>query len=143
MGIETKYDYIYYTVINTEDWRHGNEEWFGEDGFTWENAIDFINHKLKTSKDKSVNNYRGDWARYCDDIGWWRQRIEDHQYRPVFVQFQDNQAIQITGEGDLFVLYEEDPNESITVRYDTRPDDETFISYHGSVDGLAGAGGRL
>ena len=26
MGIETKYDYKYYTVINTEEWRRGNED---------------------------------------------------------------------------------------------------------------------
>ena len=45
MGIETKYDYTYYTVINTARWRRGNEEWLGydEDGFTWEKAINFIN----------------------------------------------------------------------------------------------------
>ena len=42
MTTETKYEYIYYTVINIEHWRRGNEEWFGEDGFTWENA-NFIN----------------------------------------------------------------------------------------------------
>lgn len=144
MGIETKYDYIYYTVINTEDWRHGNEEWFGEDGFSWQNAIDFINHKLKTSKDKTVNNYRVDYAQYCDDIDSWKRTHERHnrfRIRPVFVQFQDNQAIQITGEGDLFVLYEEDPNESITVRHDNRPD--VVWGETSWQDGLAGAGGRI
>jgi hypothetical protein len=146
MGIETNYEYIYYTVIDTSYWRHGNEEWLGEDGFTWENAIDFINHKLKTSKDKSVNNYRVDYTGYEQDIGDWIRIHERHKERPVFVQFQDNQLIKITGEGSMFVLYEEDDedtNESITVRHDNRPDEETFIPYHGGVDGLAGAGGRL
>ena len=33
MGIETKYEYTYYTVIDTARWRRGNEEWFA-DGFT-------------------------------------------------------------------------------------------------------------
>ena len=32
MGIETKYEYTYYTVIDTARWRRGNEEWFA-DGF--------------------------------------------------------------------------------------------------------------
>ena len=31
MGIETKYEYTYYTVINTARWRRGNEEWLGAD----------------------------------------------------------------------------------------------------------------
>ena len=142
MGIETKYDYIYYTVIDTEDWRHGNEEWLGYDdeevGFTWEKAINFINHKFKTSEDKSVNNYRVDYTGYEQDIGDWIRIHERHKERPIFVQFQDDQSIKTTGEGSLFVLYEEeqdddDTNESISVRYVSRPDD----------DGLASAGGRL
>jgi len=137
MGIETNYEYIYYTVIDTSDWRHGNEEWLGEDGFTWENAIDFINHKLKTSKDKSVNNYRVDYTGYEQDIGDWIRIHERHKERPVFVQFQDNQLIKITGEGSMFVLYEEDdedPNESITVRHDIVQMRKHY-SYHGGVDG--------
>ena len=52
MGIETKYDYKYYTVINTEEWRRGNEDiWDHDDeGFTWQKAIDFINYNLKIVK---------------------------------------------------------------------------------------------
>ena len=46
MGIETKYDYKYYTVIDTEQWRRGNEDIWGGDGFTWGKAIEFINYKL-------------------------------------------------------------------------------------------------
>ena len=45
MGIETKYDYTYYTAIDTEQWRRGNEDIWGTDGFTWAKAIDFINYK--------------------------------------------------------------------------------------------------
>ena len=32
MGIETKYDYTYYTAIDVDQWRRGNEEWLGYDG---------------------------------------------------------------------------------------------------------------
>ena len=53
MGIESKYEYIYYTVINTSEWMHGNEEWFGDE-FTWDAAVNFVQHKLKTSEDESV-----------------------------------------------------------------------------------------
>ena len=38
MGIETKYDYKYYTVIDTEQWRRSNEDIWGDDGFTWEKS---------------------------------------------------------------------------------------------------------
>jgi len=135
MGIETKYEYKYYTVIDTEQWRRGNEEWFGEDGFTWENAINFINHKLKTSKDNSVNNYRVDYAVFCNGICDWRRAQERHKERPVFVQFHEDQPIKIMGEGSLFVLYEEDYAEDEEDAYSTGPDE--------IVDGLAGLGGRL
>ena len=50
MGIESKYEYIYYTVIETEQWRRGNEDIWGTDGFTWAKAIDFINHKVKKTE---------------------------------------------------------------------------------------------
>ena len=144
MGIETKYDYTYYTVIETEQWRRGNEEWLGYDdddvGFTWENAINFINHKFKTSEDKSVNNYRVDCAGYEQDIGDWIRIHERHKERPVFVQFQDEQQIKTTGGGSLFILYEEEEEE----------EEEVFHIFPNSmriepdlIDGLAGAGGRL
>ena len=138
MGLETKYDYTYYTAIDTEQWRRGNEDIWGTDGFTWAKAIDFINHKFKNSEDKSVNNYRVDYAGYEQDIGAWIRTHERHKERPVFVQFQDDQPIKNTGEGSMFVLYEEydDDDED---DYSTGPDDDNY----GNVDGLAGAGGRL
>ena len=125
MGIETKYDYTYYTAIDTEQWRRGNEDIWGTDGFTWAKAIDFINHKFKNSEDKSVNNYRVDYAGYEQDIGAW-------------IQFQDDQPIKTTGEGSMFVLYEEEYAEDEEEAYSTGPD--YFPAMH---DGLAGAGGRL
>ena len=148
MGIETKYDYIYYTVIDTEDWRHGNEEWLGYDdeevGFTWEKAINFINHKLKKSDDISVNKYRVDYAGYEQDIDAWIRTHERHKERAVFVQFQDDQLIKTTGGGSLFVIYEDDEDEDdnmFTNEYNNNHSPEGH--YDGNVDGLAGLGGRL
>jgi len=139
MGIETKYDYKYYTVINTEQWRRGNEDIWGDDGFTWEKAIEFINYKFRTSEDKSVNNYRVDYAGYENDIKNWTRIHERNKERTVFVQFQEDQPIKIMGEGSLFVLYEEDYEEDYAEdeedAYSTGPDE--------IVDGLAGYGGRL
>jgi len=137
MGIETKYDYTYYTAIDTEQWRRGNEDIWGDDGFTWEKAINFINHKFKTSEDKSVNNYRVDYAGYEQDIDAWIKAHERHKERPVFVQFQDDQQIKTTGGGSLFVLYEEEYDEYEEDAYSTGPDSDIIF------DGLAGSGGRL
>ena len=140
MGIETKYDYTYYTVIDTEQWRRGNEDIWGDDGFTWEKAIDFINHKFKTSQDETVNNYRVDYAGYEQDIDAWIRTHERHKERPVFVRFQDDQPIKMTGEGSMFVLYEEiDDDDDGGNMFDNNivPDN------YGTIDGLAGAGGRL
>jgi len=139
MGIETRYEYTYYTVIVTEQWRRGNEDIWSDDGFTWEKAIDFINNKFKTSEDKSVNNYRVDYAGYENDIKDWIRIHERHKERPVFVQFQADQEIKLTGEGSMFVLYEEIDDDDEEDAYSTEPDDDNY----GTVDGLAGAGGRL
>ena len=142
MGIETKYDYKYYTVINTEEWRRGNEDiWERDDeGFTWQKAIDFINYKFKNSEDQSVSNYRVDYAGYEQDIDAWIRAHENHKERPVFVQFQDDQPIKTIGEGSMFVLYEDDD-----VHYSSASDDYDGDSpdNYGTIDGLAGAGGRL
>ena len=150
MGIETKYEYTYYTVINTSDWRHGNEEWFA-DGFTWDAAINFIEHKFKTSQDKGLNNFRVEYAQYCDDIEFWRHRHIQHKEMPVFVQFQQDQEIKSKGAGDLLIIYEDDGvhysgaegyyNDEVENNYGSSdcPDGP----YYGTTDGLAGAGGRL
>ena len=135
MGIETKYDYTYYTVIDTEQWRRGNEDIWGDEGFTWEKAIEFINHKFKTSQDETLNNYRVDYAGYEQDIDAWIRTHERHKERTVFVQFQDDQPIKTTGEGSMFVLYEEEYAEDEEDAYSTGPDAD--------LDGLAGSGGRL
>ena len=154
MGIETKYAYKYYTVIDVNRWQNGNERiWETDEGISWHIVIEFINHKFKNSDDKSVNKYRVDYAGYERDIEDWIRIHEKNKDLPVFVQFQDDQPIIRTGQGSLFVLYEESDdyqttnsgytnNYSWSRRYDEdyslRPDiDED------SVDGLAGYGGRL
>ena len=140
MGIETKYEYTYYTVIG-----RGDMGWCDDVGFTWEKAIDFINHKLKESDDISVNKYRVEYAGYEQDIDAWIRAHENHKERPVFVQFQDEQPIMRRGEGSMFVLYEigygEDQEDDLEYDYSIGGDDPDINE--GSVDGLAGAGGRL
>lgn len=143
MGIESKYDYTYYTVIDIERWRRGNEDIWGDDGFTWAKAIDFINHKFKNSEDKSVNNYIVDYAGYEQKIEDWILHHERHKERPVFVQFQEDQPIKTMGEGSMFVLYECDFMVDEDVEEEDEDDDNGPDINEGSVDGLAGLGGRL
>ena len=150
MGIETKYEYIYYTVINTRELSPlTREEWFN-DGFTWDAAINFIEHKFKTSQDKGLNNFRVEYAQYCDDIEFWRHRHIQHKEMPVFVQFQQDQEIKRKGEGDLFIIYEDDEVHYSGVEdeeeaYSTGPDDDQVVRrvIYDTTDGLIGAGGRL
>ena len=142
MGIETKYDYTYYTVININELSPlTREEWFN-DGFTWDEAINYVEHLFKTSEDKSVNNYRVEYARYEQDIGAWISTHERHKERPVFVQFHDNQPIKTTGEGSLFVIYEDDG-----VHYSSASEDDEVEDNYGSSDcpdsWTYGLGGRL
>ena len=142
MGIETKYDYIYYTVINTNELSPmTREEWFN-DGFTWEEAINYVQHLFKTSEDKSVNNYKVEYAGYEQDINAWISAHERHKERPVFVQFNDNQPIKTTGEGSLFVIYEDDG-----VHYSSASEDDEVEDNYGTSDcpdhWSYGLGGRL
>jgi hypothetical protein len=108
MGIEIGYYYKYYTVIDIEKWRRGNEHIWGDEGFTWKVAVEFINYKFKNSDDKSVNNYRVDNAGYEVDIEDWIRILKNSKECPIFVKFQYDQPIKTMGEGSLFVLYEED-----------------------------------
>ena len=142
MGIETRYEYIYYTVINTNNLSPmTREEWFN-DGFTWEEAINYVQHLFKTSEDKSVNNYKVEYAGYEQDINAWISAHERHKERPVFVQFHDNQPIKTTGEGSLFVIYEDDG-----VHYSSASEDDEVEDNYGTSDGpdhwSYGLGGRL
>ena len=70
MGIETKYDYTYYTVININELSPmTREEWFNDGIVDLDEAINYVEHLFKTSEDKSVNNYRVEYAGYEQDIG--------------------------------------------------------------------------
>ena len=107
MGIEYKYDYIYYTVINIEHWRRGNEDIFGNE-FCLERVNQFINNKFETSEDKIVNDFKVEDSWYIDDIDSWLQANYRNKVRPIFIQFQENQRIIKSGAGYIFVLYEHD-----------------------------------
>ena len=131
MGIEYRYDYIYYTVVDIN-------QYLTEDEFTWQVAIDIINRKFEDSEDEHVRKFRVDGARFVSDIDQWIRAQERHKVRPVFTQFSSDQNIVRTGEGQLFELYEEEDDDEDESYY-VHPDNND----HGSVDGLAGLGGRL
>lgn len=131
MGIEYRYDYIYYTVVDIN-------QYLTEDEFTWQVAIDIINRKFEDSEDEHVRKFRVDGARFVSDIDQWIRAQERHKVRPVFTQFSSDQNIVRTGEGQLFELYEEEDDDDDESYY-VHPDNND----HGSVDGLAGLGGRL
>ena len=140
MGIETKYDYIYYTVL-TQDWFDEAERTLTTELNT-ERLVNAINSKLKRSNDSSLNCFKVDYSQHSNDIEYWIHRNLQHKECPVFVQIENNQPIITSGTGTLFVFYEE-PD-------DNDDDDEHQQSWipapdinEGSVDGLSGAGGRL
>ena len=139
MVIETN-DYLYYTVIDVHSWIRENENMLNEDLNTQE-IIDFIEKKFKQSEDKTVNNFRVDNAKYCQDINIWIETFIDTYTCPVFVRFHEDQQIKLNGSGQLFVLYQldddgNDLNNDGSIRYiNSYPD--------GFYDGLEGHGGRL
>ena len=129
MGIEHKYEYLYYTVVDIGDY-------INTEDFTWGKAIDLIEKKFKESEDPNVRNFRVDGARFCSDIKYWIGRQERHKVRPVFTQFSFDQSI-IKTQGQLFELYEE---EDVWQSDDEDGPDDDYADIY---DGLAGAGGRL
>ena len=140
MGIETKYDYIYYTVIH-QNWFDEAERILNAE-LTTEILINVIERKLKNNNDWTLNNLKVDYSQRSEDIEYWITKNVQHKELPVFVQIENNQPIVKSGSGTLFVFYEEeeadDYQDTISVRYGAAPD-----LYEGSVDGLAGACGRL
>jgi len=139
MGIETKYAYKYYTVINVEQWRNDDQRiWEEGRGYSLNNVIEFINNKFKNSDDKSVNKYRVDYAQYEDDIEHWRRARERNKEMTIFVQFQEDQPIIMRGANSLYVLYEEDQEDD----YSTNDEGEIIMSDI-DYDSLARYGGRL
>lgn len=109
MGIETKYDYIYYTVL-TQDWFDEAERTLTTE-LTTERVVNAINNKLKRNNDSSLNCFKVDYSQHSDDIDWWIHRNLDHKECPVFVQIENNQPIITSGTGTLFVFYEEQDDE--------------------------------
>ena len=139
MGIETRYEYIYYTVLQ-QDWFDAAERILTTEQ-TNERLINAIESKLKSSRDSSLNNFKVDYSQRSDNIDQWIHRNLQHKECPVFVQIENNQPIITSGTGTLFVFYEEP---------DDNDDDDHQQSWipapdinEGSVDVLAGAGGRL
>lgn len=109
MGIETNYDYVYYTVLN--------KAWFDEaertltTELTTERVVNAINNKLKRNNDSSLNCFKVDYSQHSDDIEQWINRNLQHKECPVFVQIENNQPIITSGTGTLFVFYEEQDDE--------------------------------
>ena len=143
MVVETKYDYIYYTVLDVEAVANVLQEADTiEEILAASNAtereniwIKSLNKLLRESNDFTVNNFRVDSVQYCDDIEHWRHRNIQHKECPVFVKYNDSQPVKNEGEGHMFYLYEEGKEEEEEVEYYSPPPD--------GYDGLAGYGGRL
>ena len=135
MGIETKYDYIYYTVIH-QNWFDEAERILNAE-LTTEILINVIERKLKNHNDWTLNNFKVDYSQRSEDIESWINTNVRHKERPVFIQLEDDQPIITSGSGTLFVFYEERDEEDNQAVIDN-PD-----LYEGSVDSLAGYGGRL
>ena len=102
MGIETKYDYIYYTVLN-QAWFDAAQRTLNSE-LTTERLVNAINNKLKRSNDSSLNCFKVDYSQHSDDIGYWINRNLQHKECPVFVQIENNQPIVTSGTGTLFVF---------------------------------------
>tara|TARA_B100001175_G_C19445320_1_gene608434 strand:- start:419 stop:826 length:408 start_codon:yes stop_codon:yes gene_type:complete len=135
MGIETKYDYIYYTVIH-QNWFDEAERILNAE-LTTEILINVIERKLKNHNDWTLNNFKVDYSQRSEDIESWINTNVRHKEQPVFIQLEDDQPIITSGSGTLFVFYEERDEEDNQAVIDN-PD-----LYEGSVDSLAGYGGRL
>tara|TARA_A100001011_G_scaffold322506_1_gene343940 strand:+ start:4674 stop:5093 length:420 start_codon:yes stop_codon:yes gene_type:complete len=139
MGIETRYDYIYYTVL-TQDWFDEAERVLNNE-LTTEILVEVMERKLKRSKDWTLNNFKVDYSQHSQDIEFWIHRNLQHKECPVFVQIENNQPIVRTGSGTLFVFYQKQEDDNVEDHYGTSDCPDGL--YYGSVDGLAGAGGRL
>ena len=149
MGKETKYDYIYYTVLD-QDWFDTAERILTTE-LTTERLINAIERKLKQSKDWTLNNLKVDYSQHCDDIDHWIRRQVQHKEQPVFIQVETNQPVIRSGSGTLFVFYEEDEedddedNDGWSYSNSSGEGHGLYDGLYGpdGIDGLSGAGGRL
>ena len=141
MGIETKYDYVYYTILS-QDWFDEAERILTTE-LTMPRVVDAINKKLQRSTDSTINMFKVEWSEHCDDIEYWINRRLQHKECPVFVKIENNQPIITSGTGTLIVFYEEQDDDE----NDNEDDQQSWIPApdidEGSVDGLAGYGGEL
>ena len=140
MGIETRYDYIYYTVLN-QAWFDAAERTLNYE-LTTERLVNAINNKLKRSNDSGINCFKVDYSQHSNNIEHWIHRNLQHKECPVFVQIENNQPIITSGTGTLFVFYEDDDENDYEDDHQQSWSPGPDIN-EGSVDGLAGAGGRL
>ena len=142
MVIETRYDYIYYTVLDVEAAANVLQEADTVEELSAATSarereniwIKSLNKLFRESNDFTVNNFRVDSAQYCDDIKHWCHRNIQHKECPVFIRYNEEQSVKIEGEGHMFYLYEEVQEEDIG--WIIAPD----CNYDG---GLGGYGGRL
>ena len=140
MGIETKYEYLYYTVLD-QDWFDTARRTLTME-LTTERLVNVINRKLKYIHDKYNDKLlEVDYSQHCDDIDHWIQRNVQHKERPVFVQIDNNQPIITSGSGTLFVFYEDDEDDEVTI--EQAINDSSYWNGPDGIDGLSGAGGRL
>tara|TARA_A100001015_G_scaffold97818_1_gene108646 strand:+ start:245 stop:694 length:450 start_codon:yes stop_codon:yes gene_type:complete len=149
MGIETRYNYFYYTVLD-QDWFEQAERTLTTE-LTTEIIVNVINLKLKRSNDSTLNCFKVDYSQHSDDIERWIYRNMQHKECPIFVQIENNQPIITSGKGTLFVFYQEQEEEEGNV--DVECDDETRYNEdvqviassdnQGTVDSLTGLGGIL
>ena len=144
MGIETKYDYIYYTVLDEEEiFKLLREAGMITEMMATATAtgrehiwIESLNKAFNESKDFTINNFRVDEVRYCDDIKQWCSYSREQSRKcPVFVKYNNSQPVKIEGEGIMFCLYEKkDDNNNYDIYGNILPDID---------DMLGGYGGRL
>ena len=140
MGLETRYEYIYYTVLD-QDWFDTARRTLTME-LTTERFVNVINRKLKYIHDKYNDKLlEVDYSQHCDDIDHWIQRNVQHKERPVFVQIDNNQPIITSGSGTLFVFYEDDEDDEVTI--EQAINDRSYWNGPDGIDGLSGAGGRL
>jgi hypothetical protein len=140
MGIETKYEYIYYTILG-QDWFDTARRILQQE-LTSERLCNAINRKLEQNKDWTLNKLKVDYSQYCDDIDYWIRAQNRHKECPVFIQIENNQPIITTGSGTMFVFYEED-DEDDEVTIEQAINDRSYWNGPDGIDGLSGAGGRL
>ena len=101
MVIETKYDYIYYTVLDIEALFKLLEDTGVLEQINGANErdrqriwINSLNKAFKDSKDYTVSNFKVDSVQYCDHIEHWYNRNMQHKECPVFVKYKESQSVK-------------------------------------------------